>query len=129
MSIRPEPAPFLQGVIFALFATLIRPQRLHVSAVGPNSSDAFEDVNTAGLLRWAAVRGLAIPPEAVAVGREARRWICARGTPARPPGVRRRPGPGPEPAPGAPGARSPPCPRPGAGARTAPWSGPAARPS
>src|SRR3990170_4875573 len=77
MSIRPETAPLLQGVIFDLFGTLIRPQRLHVSAVGPNSSDAFEDVNTAGLLRWAAVRGLPIPPEAVEVVREARRWIWA----------------------------------------------------
>src|SRR3990172_4838439 len=71
MSIRPETAPLLQGVIFDLFGTLIRPQRLHVSAVGPNSSDAFEDVNTAGLLRWAAVRGLPIPPEAVEVVRDA----------------------------------------------------------
>src|SRR3972149_10251106 len=77
MIIRPKTAPLLQGVIFDLFGTLIRPQRLHVSAVGPNSSDAFEDVNTAGLLRWAAVRGLPIPPEAVEVVREARRWIWA----------------------------------------------------
>jgi len=77
MSIRPETAPLLQGVIFDLFGTLIRPQRLHVSAVGPNSSDAFEDVNTAGLLRWAAARGLPTPPEAVEVVREARRWIWA----------------------------------------------------
>src|SRR3990172_7735721 len=77
MIIRPKTAPLLQGVIFDLFGTLIRPQRLHVSAVGPNSSDAFEDVNTAGLLRWAAVRGLPIPPGAVEDVREARRWIWA----------------------------------------------------
>src|SRR3972149_680973 len=78
MIIRPETAPLLQGVIFDLFGTLIRPQRLHVSTVGPNSSDAFEDVNTAGLLRWAAARGLPTSPEAAGgAARGARRWIWA----------------------------------------------------
>src|SRR3972149_6074531 len=78
MIIRPKNAPLLPGVILALFGTLIRPQRLHVSAVGPNSSDAFEDVNTAGLLRWAAARGLPTPPGAVGGVRGPRRWIWAK---------------------------------------------------
>lgn len=65
----------LRGVVFDLFGTLIRPQRQTLSAVGPNSSDTFEDANTAGLLRWAGARGLPVPPEAEAVVREARRWL------------------------------------------------------
>ncbi len=77
MNIRPETAPLLQGVIFDLFGTLLRPQRPHVSAVGPNSSDTFEDANTGGLLRWAAARGLPTPAEAAEIVREARRWLWA----------------------------------------------------
>ncbi len=75
--IRPAVAPLLQGVIFDLFGTLIRPQRLSVSAVGPDSSDTFEDTNTAGLLRWAAARGLPTPENAAEVVRETRRRLWA----------------------------------------------------
>lgn len=77
MSIRPHASPLLHGAIFDLFGTLVRPLRPHLSAVGPNSSDTFEEANTAGLLRWAAARGLPVPPEAAEVVREARRWMWA----------------------------------------------------
>ncbi len=78
MSIRPHAWPLLQGVIFDLFGTLVRPLRPHLSAVGPNSSDTFEEANTAGLLRWAATRGLPVPAEAAEVVREARQWMWAQ---------------------------------------------------
>jgi HAD superfamily hydrolase (TIGR01509 family) len=78
MTIRPHAWPLLHGVIFDLFGTLVRPQRPHLSAVGPNSSDVFEEANTAGLLRWAAARGLPVPAEAAEAVREARRWMWAR---------------------------------------------------
>jgi len=77
MNDSPAARPALEGTIFDLFGTLIGPERRAVSAVGPNSSDTFEEANTAGLLRWAAARGLPIPPEAAAVVREARRWVWA----------------------------------------------------
>ncbi|MDQ7848827.1 MAG: HAD family hydrolase [Armatimonadota bacterium] len=75
MSIRPHPSPLLQGAIFDLFGTLVRPLRPHLSAVGPNSSDVFEEANTAGLLRWAQARGLPVPAEAAEVVHEARQWM------------------------------------------------------
>jgi HAD superfamily hydrolase (TIGR01509 family) len=77
-TLRPAPRPLLpQGVLFDLFGTLVRPERTQLAAVGPNSSDTFEAVNTAGLLRWAAARRLPTPPEAAAVVGEARRWLWA----------------------------------------------------
>jgi len=77
MTIRGHRAGFLRGVLWDLFGTLIRPERVGVSDIAPDTSDTFEAINTAHLLRWAAARGLPTPPEAATIIREARRWMWA----------------------------------------------------
>ncbi len=78
MTIRPAPRALLRGVLFDLFGTLIRPERVQLSDVAPDTSDTFEDLNTDFLLRWAEGRGLPAPAQGAVVIRDARRWMWAQ---------------------------------------------------